>query len=112
MHGIAVSVVNNLARLKSSARRSTFDGLFYCLNKAFPDLLVEKLSGVVRKLVDERALDATLASMNRQGLLHCFVCPARFNLVNVGRVKACRTHANDVRELLDKKDAATKEKAA
>lgn len=87
--------------------------LFPFVTRHVPD----RVNGYIQERASEVALKVTLEFMDREGLIHCYVCPNRRGpLRNVGPYKACPKHVETVQKLVEEREAlaraAAPEKAA
>lgn len=58
----------------------------------------ELLINFVMERASEMAVGVTMATMDREGLMHCHRCPQRFGLRKVGNNKyACLNHTQEVK---------------
>jgi hypothetical protein len=60
------------------------------------------LKDFVEKRAHEMALGYAMATLDREGIAHCVLCPRRFSLKKVGGLYACLNHLEEVTAKLAK----------
>jgi hypothetical protein len=71
-----------------------------------PDIL----TNYITERATATAIQIVLATLDREGLLHCARCPTRAPLHNVGDFKACTKHLGDMQQRLYREQEAEAEK--
>lgn len=64
-----------------------------------------QMEGYIQERANEAAVPVVMAFLEREGILHCYLCPRRGPLIKVGPYKACPKHVEAAQKIVAEREA-------